>query len=69
MEFEILLDASIDEVKRLMREGLDGKLAIVISKLSKVDEKIRSDEQLKVSRKARYQDHLIRELESNTLIF
>ncbi|MDN5710452.1 MAG: hypothetical protein L0G95_13495 [Planococcus sp. (in: firmicutes)] len=64
MELEILLDAPIDEAKRLMTERPDGKLSIAMSKLFKTDGKVRSDEQLKVSREAGYQDYLIKELES-----
>lgn len=50
MELKILLDAPIDEAKRLMTERPDGKLSIAMSKLFNVDEKVRSDEQIKVSK-------------------
>ncbi|AUD13088.1 MULTISPECIES: hypothetical protein [unclassified Planococcus (in: firmicutes)] len=67
MELEILLDAPIDEAKRLMTERPDGKLSIAMSKLFNVDEKVRSDEQIKVSKEARYHDYLIKELESGSI--
>ncbi len=67
MELEILLDAPIDEAKRLMMERPDGKLSIAMSKLFNVDEKVRSDEQIKVSKEAHYHDYLIKELESGSI--
>ena len=67
MELEILLDAPIDEAKRLMTERPDGKLSIAMSKLFNVNEKVRSDEQLKVSKEAYYHDYLIKELESGSI--
>lgn len=67
MELEILLDTSIEEAKQLMTERPDGKLSIAMSKLFKADHKIRSDNQLKVSKEARYSDYLIKELESGSI--
>lgn len=67
MELEILLDAPIEEAKQLMTERPDGQLSIAMSKLFKATEKVRSDEQLKVSREAGYQDYLIKELESGSI--
>ncbi|MFP8782591.1 DUF6998 domain-containing protein [Planococcus plakortidis] len=67
IELEILLDAPIDEAKRLMTERPDGKLSIAMSKLFKTDGKVRSGEQLKVSREARYENYLIKELESGSI--
>lgn len=67
MELKILLDAPIDEAKRLMTVRPDGKLSIAMSKLFNVDEKVRSDEQIKVSKEARYHDYLIKELESGSI--
>lgn len=67
MELEILLDAPIEEAKKLMTERPDGKLSIAMSKLFKADDKVRSDEQIKVSKEARYHDYLIKELESGSI--
>lgn len=67
MELEILLDAPIEDAKQLMTERPDRKLSIAMSKLLKADPKVRSDNQLKVSKEARYNDYLIKELESGSI--
>lgn len=67
MELEILLDASVEEAKKLMINRNDGKLSLSMSKIYKPNKKVREDSELLVVRRANYQNYVIHELESGTI--
>lgn len=67
MELEILLDAPINEAKKLMIDRNDGKLLLSMSKINKPNSKVREDSEILVVRKATYLNYIIQELESGTI--
>lgn len=69
MELEILLDESVEVDKELMTvQRPDGKLTIPMGKLYKPRrKKVRSDEELAVTKSVVFREYTIRELESGTI--